>query len=260
MDIEPAQRLLSGSLQDRIRHAVEADILSGVRPPGSAIDEHQLAQRFEASRTPVREALLVLAAQGLVHIVPRVGIYVRRASISELVASLEAMMEVESVLASMAAQRASAAQCEALRAALTVASAQAETNDVRAYAIANDALHSIIYEASGNPVMVEIVRNLRRSVAAYRRRSTGHPSGLKASDAEHREIVAAICRGDASAALAHMRQHISRGGEAVVRLVMAAQQLDAQSELLATTTDPQVSTATAVRRRRGPGLARRAGD
>jgi DNA-binding GntR family transcriptional regulator len=226
METQPTMApLTGGSLQDRIRLAVEAEILSGERPPGSVIDDRQLAERFQASRTPVREALLVLAAQGLVHIAPRAGIYVRRASINELVASLEALTEVESIVAGMAARRASPAQCDALRSAQAEVSKRAEAGDLPGYDAANLVLHEAIYQAGGNPVLVETVRQLRRRLAAYRQRSTRHPGRLLASDAEHRRIVAAICAGDPATATLEMRQHINLGGEAMVQLVLAAQAL-----------------------------------
>lgn len=221
------------SLQDRIRLAVEAEILCGARPPGSAIDERQLAQQFDTSRTPVREALLLLSAQGLVHIAPRSGIFVRRASTAELVATLEALLELEAVVAGLAARRASVAQCDELRQALAVASARAEAADRKGYAAANAALHAVIYRASGNPVLVEQVRAVRRTLAAYRQCSTDHPGRLKASDAEHRRIVAAICVGDAAGAADAMRQHINLGGDAMVQLVAAAQLVHAQSQPVA---------------------------
>ncbi len=213
----------SASLQDRIRVAVEHEILSGAWPPGSPIDEKALAAQFKASRTPVREALLVLAAQGLVTIAPRSGIYVRKATPAELVATLEALSELESVVASLAARRATAEQCRDLEAALAQASACAQAQDRRGYERANAALHELIYRASGNPVLVEHVRSVRRTLAAYRQRSMDKPGRLKASDKEHRAIVQAICDGDPDAAARAMHQHIDLGGDAMVQLVLAAQ-------------------------------------
>lgn len=248
MTTEPPPAVLSGSLQDRIRLAVEREILSGERPPGSAIDDRELASRFQASRTPVREALLVLAAQGLVQIAPRSGIYVRRASVAELVATLEAVMELEAVLAGMAAQRASGEQREALAAALKAASSFARAQDLPGYDKANMALHEAIYRASGNPVLVDTVRGLRRRLSVYRQRSTHHPGRLSASDAEHHAIVAAILGGDASEAAARMRLHINLGGEAMVRLVVAAQALGTDS--VTTAGSPSRRAVVAPRRQK----------
>lgn len=220
---QPALVPDGASLQDRIRVVVEEEILTGARPPGSAIDEKALAAQFKASRTPVREALLVLAAQGLVQIAPRAGIYVRKATPAELVATLEALSELESVLASLAARRASRHDCKEMEAALAKASACAAAQDRRGYERANAALHELIYRASGNPVLVEHVRSVRRTLAAYRQRSMDKPGRLKASDQEHRVIVNAIREGDAEAAGRAMHQHIDLGGDAMMQLVRAAQ-------------------------------------
>ncbi len=211
------------SLQERIRHALESDILSGRRPPGSAIDERALARDFSASRTPVREALLMLAAHGLVQIVPRSGIYVRKASAAELVATLEALAELESVLARLAARRASPSQCKAMRLALAKASARAQAQDRKGYEAANAALHEQFYLCAGNPVLVEHVRQVRARLSAYRKRGFDQPGRLLVSDREHTAIVQAICAGQDSQAAEAMRTHITVGGEAMMALVLAAE-------------------------------------
>lgn len=220
---DPASSITFGSMQDRIRHALEDEILSGSRPPGSAIDEKALAASFQSSRTPVREALLVLAAQGLVHIAPRAGISVRRATASELIATLEALCELEATLARLAARRASTTQRRALKDALTTASACAAANDRASYYEANALLHEAIYRASGNGVLVQHVRSVRRALAAYRQRGFDQPGRLAASDAEHQHIVDAICNGDQARSEEAMRRHIHVGGDAMAALVMAAE-------------------------------------
>ncbi|MBP6816318.1 MAG: GntR family transcriptional regulator [Burkholderiaceae bacterium] len=214
---------LGSSLQERIRLALESQILSGQRPPGSAIDEKALARDFSASRTPVREALLMLAAHGLVQIVPRSGIYVRKASAAELVATLEALAELESVLARLAARRASPAHCKAMRAALVKTSARARAEDRKGYEAANAVLHEQIYRCSGNPVLVEHVRQVRGRLSAYRTRGFDQPGRLAVSNREHSAIVKAICAGRDNEAADAMRAHITVGGEAMMALVLAAE-------------------------------------
>ncbi|CAM3970870.1 GntR family transcriptional regulator [Bordetella tumulicola] len=213
----------SSSMQDRIRLSLEKEILSGKRPPGSAIDEKALAARFQASRTPVREALLVLATQGLISIVPRSGIFVRRATAGELIATLETLCELEAALARLAARRATPTQHRELKAALAKASDRAVAADRPGYQKANAVLHEAIYRASGNSVLVEHVRNVRRALAAYRQRGFDQPGRLAASNAEHREIVAAICAGNQTRVDEAMRRHINVGGDAMTALVMAAE-------------------------------------
>ncbi|WP_101675833.1 GntR family transcriptional regulator [Alloalcanivorax mobilis] len=212
----------AASLQERIRRAVEGEIVSGARPPGSAIDEKALAQAFDASRTPVREALLLLAGQGLVRIVPRAGIFVHKAGAAELVSTLEALCELEAALARLAAQRASVEQCEAMKKACRKTGRLADANDSKGYRTANAELHELIYDASGNPVLVEQVRRIRRKLAAYRARGFDRPGRLAVSADEHAAIVRAICDGDGAAAGDAMRAHINAGGEAMAALVLAA--------------------------------------
>lgn len=211
-----------GSAHERIRLAIEEEILTGKRPPGSAIDEKAVALAFSASRTPVREALLTLAAQGLVHIAPRAGIYVRQASSSELIATLEALSELESLVARLAARRATQIQRTQLKKALQETTKRSTANDRHGYEVANAALHSVIYAASSNPVLVEHVRSVRKTLAAYRQRGFDKPGRLQVSNREHALIVKAICDGDEQCAADAMRQHINVGADALVAILGSA--------------------------------------
>lgn len=212
------------SMQERIRAVVEEQILSGERQPGSLIDEKALAAEFKASRTPVREALLILATEGLVHIAPRSGTFVRRPSASELISQLEALCELETAVTRLAARRATPAQRLELKQALTHTTACAEASDRTGYQIANTALHETIYKASRNPVLVGHIRSVRKTLAVYRQRSFDEPGRLAASALEHERIVSAICEGDVSAAETAMRIHINVGSEAMAALVQAAEE------------------------------------
>ena len=147
----------TSSLQERIRQSLEDELRSGAMQPGDAIDEPALCERFGASRTPVREALLLLVAKGLVEIVPRSGIYVRRLDARELVAMMEGLAELEGVLARLAATRIHAQLRERLQAALAHTAACAQAQDAQGYVQANMQLHELIYEASGNDFIVEQV-------------------------------------------------------------------------------------------------------
>lgn len=216
---EPA----SDSIQERIRRALEMEIIAGIRPPGSAIDEKALARDFRASRTPVREALLLLAGQCLVRIVPRSGIYVYKAGAAELVATLEALVELEAVLARLAAQRITGPLGEAMEQALEDTRERAQAGDRDGYERANAALHELIYQAAGNTTLVEQVRQVRRRLAAYRQRGFDSPGRLAVSAREHADIVRAIRQGDGPLAGDAMRRHISAGGEAMTALILAAE-------------------------------------
>src|SRR3546814_19376988 len=95
---------------DRVRAQLESPIVAGTLQPGTTLDEAQLGQLFEVSRTPVREALLQLAAEGFVRIVPRAGIYVVQLSAGELAEMFEALSYAEGLCAQLASPRLTAAQ------------------------------------------------------------------------------------------------------------------------------------------------------
>src|SRR5882724_10456491 len=93
------------TLADELRLALADDIVRGVLPPGSALDETELARRFGVSRTPVREAIRQLAASGLVEARPHRGAEVAHPNEDRLMGMFEAMAELESLCAAMAAER-----------------------------------------------------------------------------------------------------------------------------------------------------------
>ncbi|WP_373764657.1 GntR family transcriptional regulator, partial [Delftia acidovorans] len=178
----------TSSLQERIRQSLEDELRSGAMRPGDAIDEPALCERFGASRTPVREALLLLVAKGLVEIVPRSGIYVRRLDARELVAMMEGLAELEGVLARLAATRIHAQLRERLQAALAHTAACAQAQDAEGYVQANMQLHELIYEASGNDFIVEQTRLLRLRITPYRGRMFEKPGRLARSQQEHATV------------------------------------------------------------------------
>ncbi|MHA7602195.1 GntR family transcriptional regulator [Alicycliphilus sp. T452] len=209
------------SLQDRIRLALEEDFRSGLLMPGMAINEPALCERFDASRTPVREALLLLAARGLVEIVPRSGIYVRQLQARELVAMMEGLAELEGVLARLAATRINAELSARLMAALEKTAACAHAEDSEGYVQANAELHNTIYEASSNAFIVEQTRMVRLRIAPYRGRMFERPGRLARSQMEHEAVVEAIRTGNGEAAAEAMRIHISAGGSAFADMVLS---------------------------------------
>ena len=211
----------AASLAERIRLAVESDILSGRLAPGAAIDEKALAAVFGVSRTPVREALLWLAAHDLVEFQPRAAIRVRRPDTAELVALLEYLAELEAVCARLAAQRMTLVQRDTLRAAQQTVAACAAANDRQAYEPANQVFHSLLYTASGNPVVVEQLQRTRARLAAFRRTVMEQPGRLAGASREHDAIVDAVLKGDADGAMRAMRDHVLRKGKAVADVVLA---------------------------------------
>ena len=106
------------TLADQLRESIEEAIATGDLPPGARLDEAELIARFDVSRTPVREALLQLAAAGMVEMRPRHGAVVAKISLPRLIEMFEVMAELEAMSSRLAARRMDAQELEALRALL----------------------------------------------------------------------------------------------------------------------------------------------
>ena len=211
----------AGSSQpERIRAALLREIESGTLQPGAMVDEKELADRFGVSRTPVREALLTLAAQHLVRIVPRSGIHVHAPAASELVSMLEALSELEAVVARLCTLRMDHAQRDRMQRLCKATRDVAGKGERHAYEAANEKFHEALYEGCGNEVVVEQVRQLRLRLAAFRRKVRDQPGRLHSSAAEHEEVVAGIAGNDPERAAQAMREHIIAKGRAFADLLL----------------------------------------
>jgi DNA-binding GntR family transcriptional regulator len=161
----------------------------------------------------VREALQQLAAEGLVTIRPRRGAIVAAPGVGELVALFEAMAELESSCAGLAARRMDAAGHTRLRELHAACTPCVEAMDPDAYYARNVSLHEAIYDGAGNPVLASTTRRMRNRLAAYRRLQLRSPKRLQASNAEHAEVIEAIIAGDEEKARRLMHAHVSVQGE-----------------------------------------------
>ena len=207
------------SQPERIRAALLSAIEGGTLQPGDAVDEKALADRFGVSRTPVREALLTLAAQHLVRIVPRSGIHVHAPAPSELVGMLEALSEIEAVVARLCALRMDPKQRERMQRLADATRKAAARGDRHAYETANERFHEALYDGCGNEILVEQVRQLRLRLAAFRRRVRDQPGRLQSAAAEHDAVVAGIVDSEPERAAQAMREHIIAKGRAFADLL-----------------------------------------
>jgi len=183
-------------------------ILSGVFPPGSKLDENQLAQRYEVSRTPVREALRQLATTGLIEFRPRRSAIVSKVTPSQLEQLFVAMGEIEATCARLAAISMAPTERRRLQMLHERMGQASVQNDPGKFAEDNLMLHTMIYAGAHNTVLEEIAINLRRRLAPFRRAQFNLEGRPPRSFQEHDPVVSAIIRGDAAAAHAAMLHHV----------------------------------------------------
>ena len=194
-----------------IRGTLQEEIESGKLAPGAALDERALAERFQVSRTPVREALQQLAALDLVHIAPRQGVSVARLTVGKLRAILEAISELEAACAKLAARRIDDALRRRLDDAMARCQDAAVNGGAAEYALANNIFHEAIYAGSRNEFLADQIRLARRLVQRYRPRDFQNPSQINRSLQDHLKIVRAIQSGDEAQAAQAMALHVPSG-------------------------------------------------
>ena len=210
--------MLKRTSAEEIRRGLAERIISGALPPGTALDETQLAAEFAVSRTPVREALRLLAASGLVDQKPHAKALVAKPDEDELAGMFEVMGYLEALCAGFSAVAMTRAERAALDTLHTEMSALVRDGDAVGYAEANDIFHTAIYDGAHNGYLADMTRSTRQRLQPFRRAQFGELGRLLKSHAEHGLIVEAILRGDREAAQGAMRSHISIVGDAVQRL------------------------------------------
>ena len=208
-------------LSEQLRDAIEERIVTGAYPPGSRLDEVEIAEAFGVSRTPIREALIQLASAGLVESRPRRGSVVAEVSPERLKDMFEVMAETEALCARLAADRAGDAERAALVAAHQACEAAVKAKNPDAYYRLNEQFHHALYDACGNGFLAEHARQLHRRLHPYRRLQLRVPGRMRSSFTEHGAVVEAVLRRDAEAAAARVRAHITVQGERFAKLVAA---------------------------------------
>jgi DNA-binding GntR family transcriptional regulator len=169
----PAAPETRPTLAEAIAAALAEAITRGEMPPGTTLEEERLALIHGASRTPVREALRLLVATGLVEQRPRRGAVVARPEPQRVAEMFAVMAELEAICARLCA------------------------------------FHEALYQGAGNAYLAELAEVTRRRLAPFRAAQLGGKDRLAASHAEHGAIIEAICAGDGAAAAAAMRAHLA---------------------------------------------------
>ena len=202
----------SATLAEAIRIGLADDITSGVLTPGSVVDELDVARRFGASRTPVREALRALAASGLIEIEPRRGARVVAFTADQLGELFEFMAETEALCTRFATHRMTLSERVTLQTLLHQAAIILEQADVGLYDEHNRVFHASIYRASHNSALADHAAALRFRLAPFRRAQFHSNHRLWESHEEHSAILGRILQGDADAAARLMRAHMLNAG------------------------------------------------
>jgi len=193
---------------ERITAELEAGILRGDLTPGQKLDEVMIAQRYNVSRTPVREALRALAVSGLIVHEPRIGAIVARPTVSNVVELFELVGEMEGVAIRLACERMTDVHSSRIRAAYLACRRDATSEQADVYLAANDVFHKAIHEAAENRMLSAQIEQLSRRLGPYRRFITFLPGRRDSAEREHEILAEALFAGDGARAASAMRDHV----------------------------------------------------
>lgn len=209
-----AQTALYQEVAERLRQRIFAHEL----PPGTWIDEQALAIDYGISRTPLREALKVLASEGLVTLKPRRGCYVTEISERDLDEIFPVMAMLEGRCAFEAAEKARAEDLARLDAIHALLEKHATSGDKERFFEANQEFHRAVQELADNRWLLQVIQDLRKVLKLTRLHSLSLEGRLQQSLEEHRAIMAGFKARDAKRAEKAMHDHLISGREALAKI------------------------------------------
>lgn len=184
------------TLHDQVASQLRDLIIEGVLEPGSRIDETALVHRLGVSRTPFREALRTLAAEGLVVIRPSKGTVVRKLEHEEVHSMLEVLAEIERLGGRLACERATPAEIKELLNIHDRMMTLYEARDRLPYYKLNQLFHSRVAEVSRNATLIEVQTNIQSRLKRIRFVGNQKPEDWANAVSDHEDMAAALRAGD----------------------------------------------------------------
>lgn len=204
-------------LRDVVFNTLRQAIITGEFAPGERLMEIALANRLGVSRTPVREAIRKLELEGLVVMIPRKGAEVAKITEKDLRDVLEVRSSLEELAAELATERMNEEIKEKLEKALDDFKKAIDSEDNAAIADSDVEFHDIIFEATGNARLIQIISNLREQMYRYRLEYVKDTEYHTVLLNEHRELVKAMFEGKKDEARKIMKKHIDNQEMTVIR-------------------------------------------
>ncbi len=195
-------------LHDVVVEHLQNLIIEGVLAPGTKLNEREVCERLGISRTPLREAMKVLASEGLIEIAPNRGAFVSKMSDTEIWEAFEVMSGLEALSGELAAERispAEIAEIKVLHEAMIVCRAQ---NDLPGYYSRNQTIHNHINAAARNTMLRQIYLSLNRRLLALRFKSNFKEEKWDRAIVEHEDMIKALETRDGKRLAGILRQHL----------------------------------------------------
>ena len=195
-------------LSQKVYRALKTEIIKGSLKPGTKLSEGKIAKQMGVSRTPIREALRELAAEGFVKISPNQGVVVSNASVEDVQEVLQIRGVLEGLAARLATKTINEEEIKELEKYQKRMEHYTNKDDVLAFSEMDAEFHELILNICGNNRLIQIRKNLSDQAHRYRIRSLSVPGRLKYSLKEHQEIVEALKRKNSEQADRLSQKHI----------------------------------------------------
>lgn len=217
---------------------------SGELGPGARVPVRELARRFGLSATPVREAAWQLSSEGLLEVVPRIGIFVRSITVQEVLDIYQLKAALEPLLAAWAAERSTPDERRQFAERFQALAEAAQRGDVGEYVRLVEERRATLMSMARSSVIADNFSVMDGRVRLLRFQNLSQPGTLATSCSQHKRIAEAIESGDAGAAFARMSEHMADAGARVRNLL--ASRSAAQLGLAPASNSPQLAASTPV--------------
>ena len=196
------------ALHDELAGRLREMIIDGRLEPGARLQERSLCEQFDVSRTPIREALKVLSAEGLIELTPNRGASVTELTLSDLAEAFPIMGALEALAGELACARMSAAQIKRVRKLHERMVGYYRAQRLKDYFRANEAIHQAIADAAGNTTLSNMLDGLSGRVRRARFRANVTPERWAEAIEEHELMMEALEGRDGQRLGEVLKQHL----------------------------------------------------
>jgi len=202
------EKIRQGSLYGEAAQRIRTMIKDGRLKPGTRVPEKQLCEQFGVSRTPLREALKVLASEGFVELLPNRGARVVKLTRRMLKDTLDVMSALEGLSGELACQHVSSEEIDTMRHLHEQMITHYENGDLAAYFEVNQRIHETLVAAARNEVLLETYNNLNERVRRFRFSQEMSPALWEQVVGEHEQMIAALENRDSEQLGRILRGHL----------------------------------------------------
>ena len=211
------------SLHDQVAARLRTMLVEGDIPPGAKLNERALCERLEVSRTPLREAIKLLAAEGLVDLLPNRGAIAVRLDETDVMHAFELLATLEGMSGELAAQRVTDVERAEIRALHYEMRAAYERRDLSAYYRINARIHRAINDAAKNPLLATTYRSVNARVQSLRFKTNQDGKKWKLAMREHEAMIDALDARDGVRLRGILIEHLHRKRDSVLALLRAGE-------------------------------------